>query len=203
MPIRCLSLGIKMNFIDLIGQRFGKQVVLERRPSTKFAKIGGTSNWLVKCDCGTEHVVSTTNLKKGFSCGCSKENFKLSGITRRLPGGQAAINCQIAKYKASALKRELGFKLSDEVFSEIIKKNCYYCGIEPRQLCTVKRSSGYQVQIKYNGIDRVDNSIGYEVDNCVPCCKICNRAKDVMSKDEFYNWISRVYEHSRPYEQEY
>jgi 5-methylcytosine-specific restriction endonuclease McrA len=27
------------------------------------------------------------------------------------------------------------------------------------------------------GIDRVDNSIGYTPDNCVPCCTQCNRIK--------------------------
>lgn len=41
----------------------------------------------------------------------------------------------------------------------------------------------------YNGIDRVNNDIGYIKNNCIPCCKICNRAKNSMSYDDFLNWI--------------
>jgi hypothetical protein len=45
----------------------------------------------------------------------------------------------------------------------------------------------------YNGIDRVDNFKGYEIDNCVPCCYICNYAKRDMSKDQFLAWVKRIY----------
>jgi len=46
----------------------------------------------------------------------------------------------------------------------------------------------------YNGIDRVDNAIGYLTDNCVACCKVCNRAKLQMSKNEFFDHIKKIYE---------
>ena len=36
----------------------------------------------------------------------------------------------------------------------------------------------------YQGIDRVDNTQGYHMVNCVPCCKKCNQAKLAMSKEE-------------------
>lgn len=47
----------------------------------------------------------------------------------------------------------------------------------------------------YNGIDRVDSSLGYTVDNVVPCCKLCNQAKNNLSKQEFVDWVKRVYDH--------
>ena len=32
--------------------------------------------------------------------------------------------------------------------------------------------------IKYNGVDRKFNKKGYEIDNVISCCKICNIAKN-------------------------
>ena len=46
----------------------------------------------------------------------------------------------------------------------------------------------------YNGIDRVDNTKGYQVNNCVASCFICNKAKGVMTQSEFLNWIQDLIE---------
>lgn len=34
-------------------------------------------------------------------------------------------------------------------------------------------------------IDIIDNNKGYIVDNIIPCCIVCNRAKGNMSLEEF------------------
>jgi hypothetical protein len=47
----------------------------------------------------------------------------------------------------------------------------------------------------YNGIDRVDNTRGYSIDNCVACCKQCNWAKRELPQQEFIDWIHRVSRH--------
>jgi len=52
---------------SLVGHRFGRLVV------TEFAGRGrGSVLWLCLCDCGNNHIVSGSNLKKGNtqSCGC-------------------------------------------------------------------------------------------------------------------------------------
>lgn len=49
--------------------------------------------------------------------------------------------------------------------------------------------------LKHNGIDRLNSSIGYEVDNCVPCCYICNRAKAQLDDKTFLNHITKIYNH--------
>ena len=36
-----------------------------------------------------------------------------------------------------------------------------------------------------NGIDRINNELGYVLDNCESCCYDCNIAKRVMIKDDF------------------
>lgn len=44
-----------------------------------------------------------------------------------------------------------------------------------------------------NGIDRVDNSLGYILSNVVSCCKICNYMKKDLSEQEFQDQCERVY----------
>lgn len=47
----------------------------------------------------------------------------------------------------------------------------------------------------YNGVDRVNNSDGYTIKNCVPCCAICNYAKRDLSETEFVAWARRLVAH--------
>ena len=47
-------------------------------------------------------------------------------------------------------------------------------------------------KFNYNGIDRVDNKIGYTLKNCVTCCKYCNNAKKDNDVDEFKEWLEYV-----------
>lgn len=57
-------------FPSLIGQRFGKLTVIEQLPSTKT----GQRRWRCICDCGGEHIATTSNLTHGktTNCGCKK-----------------------------------------------------------------------------------------------------------------------------------
>lgn len=48
-----------------------------------------------------------------------------------------------------------------------------------------------------NGVDRVDSSRGYDKENIVPCCKICNRSKSDMSESDFIAWGLRLGDHLR------
>ena len=43
------------------------------------------------------------------------------------------------------------------------------------------------------GIDRKDNTLGYTLENSVPCCPTCNFAKRGLSVIEFIEWARRVY----------
>lgn len=178
-------------FIDISGQRFGKLVAI-RVARRETRSNGGTSIlWECRCDCGNTHVVSRTSLYTARSCGCSHvEQAKRLGREKRKSVGHSARNKLMKKYEAQAEYRNLEWKLSTEQFNEITKQNCYYCGKEPSQIVNLRGCNGVYV---YNGIDRLDNSKGYSIENCVPCCGVCNKAKMVMSENEFSEWISRVY----------
>lgn len=179
------------NFRDLSGLRFGRRVVLKFVGVRQFGSPRAKQSvWLTRCDCGNEVEALAGSLRNGHSCGCLSR--EISGVSRRLPNGGAARNANIAKYKSSAKKRNLTWSISGRQFDIVTSQNCFYCGVEPKQVCRASQSSRQTSQVTYNGIDRVDNSRGYEVDNVVPCCKVCNRAKDIHSAEEFIAWAQRV-----------
>lgn len=61
------------NRLDLIGQRFGKLVVIEYAGTKTYANGNKFSLWLCKCDCGGTKIAIGVNLKRGTvtSCGCA------------------------------------------------------------------------------------------------------------------------------------
>lgn len=185
---------------DLTGQRFGRLTVIQ------FVKIQNRKAWfLCKCDCGNEvttaGVYLTGKKSRTRSCGCLLKEAEINNgrtvgrnnllgyiKTIKKPAGESSRNHLFYLYKYKADKRNIEFKLSIEEFAKLTKGNCYYCGAEPSQI-KEQKSTAYI----YNGIDRVDNTKGYVLDNCVPCCKMCNYAKSNMTMEEFLIWINRVY----------
>ena len=78
------------------------------------------------------------------------------------------------------------FDLSMADFMSFWQKPCFYCG----------------VAIETIGLDRIDNSRGYEIDNVVPCCPICNYGKLNRTFDEFIEYCQRMANHWNPLEKE-
>lgn len=74
-----------------------------------------------------------------------------------------------AQYQHSAKKRNIFWELTFEQFMIFWQKPCFYC----------------KANIISIGIDRVDNDKGYEIDNLVPCCYLCNRMKMDLPQIDF------------------
>jgi hypothetical protein len=81
-------------------------------------------------------------------------------------------------YKHKAKDRNINFNITEREYLNIIKNNCYLCG---------KTNSK-----KIIGIDRVDNNIGYELDNCKSCCKYCNYMKNKTDLNDFLTHIQKI-----------
>jgi hypothetical protein len=99
-------------------------------------------------------------------------------------------------YKTNAPKRGHNFLLSFEEFNNIISQRCYYCGEEPKEASKEllkARGDTHQPTIKYNGIDRIDPTKDYTLDNCVPCCSVCNYMKHTQQEEDFLNQIAKIY----------
>lgn len=71
------------------------------------------------------------------------------------------------------------FLISLEEFLELSSRPCFYC-------------NGY-LGDSGCGLDRVDNSIGYNIENVVPCCAHCNRMKSSLPLDMFLDKIKAIY----------
>ena len=87
-------------------------------------------------------------------------------------------------YRNHANERGFAFPITKEEFASIAMQPCAWCGTHADESLR-----------GFHGIDRVDNSRGYEVSNCVSCCKWCNRAKDVRSAEDFKRWAVRLGTH--------
>ena len=94
-------------------------------------------------------------------------------------------------YWAGAVKQGREFSLTPVEVDRIFGSHCHYCGLPPQtesKYRTVKN-------ITYNGLDRVDNGLGYVAGNVVPCCRFCNGMKSALPVDVFLGHIQRVSEH--------
>lgn len=100
------------------------------------------------------------------------------------------------EYKRNAKKRNIDFNLTFEEFDDITNKKCHYCNSEPKEISLkhIKRyGNSSQPNITKNGIDRLDNELGYNIDNCVPCCEKCNKIKRDMSLEDFIEQVNKIY----------
>jgi len=185
-----------MNAIDISNKRFGKLLVLYPTGNRKHSSI----EWLCKCDCGNEISIPLNSLTKKTeptrSCGCLRKDPIMNALKHKnrttyynIGYGVCSFNHIYLSYEKGAKRRNLEFNLTKEQFRELTNKNCFYCSSPPTNTFKLKFAYGECI---YNGIDRVDNSKGYNIENCVPCCKKCNLAKGTMTQDEFYSWVKNV-----------
>jgi hypothetical protein len=194
----CFRHNIKLpkakQYDDLVGLKFGRLTVISLSDyKTKQQK----KYWVCECICGNKTIVNTDTLKSGKtkSCGCLRdEKIRETGLNNKISELTLNKNTLYHHYMYSAKKRKIAFSLSYRDFYNLTSSNCYYCGIEPKQFYNYK-SKQRHLRILFNGIDRINSDIGYEIDNVVSCCKWCNYAKREKSYDEFLAHILRIYEH--------
>jgi hypothetical protein len=165
------------------GQIFNKLTVLRWDKSNK--------NWICQCQCGNI-VNSRANLlttNKHKSCkNCMEYNHFI------LPNNLGSKRHFYRQYIRGAKSRKHEFSLSFDEFMNIVNKNCFYCGDLPSTKCHAMNGKSSML---FNGIDRINNSIGYIKENCVSCCSICNRAKRDMLLEDWKLWINRITEFNK------
>ena len=160
--------------------------------------IGKNKTWLMKCTCGEiKRFWKYSAITKQKSCGCGTDKIGYTKEQRRM------LNSRLNSYKSAAKKRGFDWELSYEEFGKISQLNCVYCGSEPTIANYFENAPSLQREspnrdwskysIKFNGIDRIDSSMGYTSDNCASCCSKCNRSKSDMTFEEFKNHIQKIY----------
>jgi len=178
------------------GQRFSRLTVIKEDAGRNHAKLVMSE---CECDCGVTKLIARARLMRGHtqSCGC----LNLEKASGRINSARdafyedhdytdGALGSVYHYYKRNAKRRSLDFGLSRVEFIEIIQQSCYYCG----DVWSMSKATP-SGDVKYNGIDRVDNSHGYGIWNTVACCKNCNTAKGSMTHHEFTGWVNKVITH--------
>lgn len=173
---------------ELVGQRFGELTVEVQLPNERKHTV-----FLCRCACGKTVQVEGSALKTGHtrSCGCLRRYADM-GRMRRLPRGVASFRTVVSAYRRNAARRDVPFSLTEVQCLTLFEANCHYCDCPPYSSCgNVARFGSFA----YNGIDRIDPSLGYVTGNVVSCCPRCNVAKGRQTLDEFRRWIASVYSH--------
>ena len=137
----------------------------------------------------TNHAKASC-LKKGTTDSCGCQTPMKRSLNARKEFGEAAFQALYMQYKRNATYRNHEFSLDEETFRQITKMKCFYCGKGPSQISKSRFNNGDYV---YNGIDRIDSSMGYIESNVVPCCGQCNYAKRDLNIEEFYQWITNLF----------
>lgn len=168
--------------IDITGQTFGKLTALQHIRTDKIGAI-----WRCKCACGKIVEVVGFHLRNGNTKSCGSRECN----PRSLPLGEASFNTMYAQYKDGAKKRGYEFKLSRVEFNYIVQQDCAYCGEPPNHPWHAGSLLFNGVYLS-NGIDRINNNIGYIPSNCTSCCKVCNKMKYTLTKEEFISHCRKV-----------
>lgn len=135
-----------MKRIDIIGQRFGKLVVIASAEKSKWHQL----KWSCKCDCGNEKKVFGNDLKRGrtLSCGCANKHGMSN--TRLYKSWQQmldrCLNPNNKRYKDYGGR---GITICDR-----------WMKFENFHEDMGDRSS------KNHSIDRINNEDGYSLENC-------------------------------------
>lgn len=150
---------------------------------------------LFQCECGEQFFLRDTNTFDGW------DSIKCPWCKRRaIMPPNVGERYVMKRIKSDAARAGREFDLSLEQIKTLIHSPCHYCGGRNRNTINVKSKVKGQYLIKgfkYNGLDRKHNDVGYVIDNVVPCCVICNRAKNSMDYEAFLQWIEDMIQYRR------
>jgi hypothetical protein len=179
-------------FRDLTGEKFNYLTVIEKHVCMQKRDIR-RGKYKCICICGniTYHTPQRLISGRSISCGCTRKNRKIDdrimAIAKRV----------FATYKNNATNRGKDFKLKFEDWYYLITLPCFYCGAIGSNKAKDLGGGGKIISdfvLEYNGIDRVDNFVGYEYGNVVTCCRWCNSFKSDRTQDDFFNHVKILVE---------
>lgn len=107
--------------------------------------------------------VENTTRKKCKTCRERGKTYYKRHATPILETFKSNIHHRVLQYLKRARTKNIPVSISEARMMEIMKTPCVYCG--------------YVSKREFGGIDRMDNELGYEEGNVVPCCSWCNYRK--------------------------
>ena len=89
------------------------------------------------------------------------------------------VNPRLDAIKRAAITRGIAWNLTDEEAKIMLTSPCVYC-------------KHMDLEVRVNGIDRLDSARPYETANCLPCCKDCNYMKGTYDPVSFIEKCKKV-----------
>lgn len=128
--------------------------------------------------CGKEFQLLPKSLKVRFCGKACADKFHVGRFTgEKNPKWNGGIlSSHLSTYKRNARVRGIPCDLTREDIERLWQQPCNYCG----------------AAITKVGIDRVDSTKGYEQDNIVACCTLCNWMKRELPIDNFIAHVERI-----------
>ena len=109
------------------------------------------------------YLENKTDIQKRTTCYRKSNPEKTKRYNAK---GRRTSTSRFSRAKKQAERRGITFSLTLEQYLKSISSPCYYCD----------NRIGKPVQTS-TGLDRLDNSKGYELTNVVSCCWSCNRVR--------------------------
>lgn len=113
----------------------------------------------------TSSVLGLCNICK--PCMAERQRLYRLANLERIKIKKRSIKSRFTEYLSGSRKRSLVFELTFEEFEYLVTSKCHYCGQDG------------------HGVDRKDNSIGYTLENCLPCCSMCNFMKQDYTYEDY------------------
>lgn len=193
--VKPFEIGDKFNDLKIVD-------LLENHKSTSHQE------YKCKCICGAFQVIkhyqlirSTRPSKCCSKCSRVRQGIQRTATTRskipvNVPNQSPVFNMIYASIKRNALDRGLTWCLTKEDVAKLIFANCEYCDAPPSNVIKEHNRKCEQDDLVKNGIDRIDNSKGYTVENCATCCAKCNTLKGAITKEMVYKVAQLLTERS-------
>lgn len=147
-----------------------------------------------RCECGSTFIGTTSTIKQKteqfLELGTAGCKLCVNKVRRTNLPKVKYYRAILNDYKRNAYDRNYSFDLTDEECINLFESPCHYCGTLNSNSAKVGK-----LIINYNGIDRMNNSLGYTPTNVVSCCKQCNYAKNKYDYNEFIEHIEKIYKH--------
>lgn len=164
--------GTKVNSLSIIGKK--------------------GSNYNCICDCGRSCVVKCAYVKNGTRKDCKCSNMDSPSPGRKHIDAETSIYTGLTNQcRSAARQRGIEYSLSHSEYKSIVSMECLYCG-HPGDKRYSKRKGNSDLFIVANGVDRINNKIGYILENCVACCFTCNIIKNNQNVGSFIEQCKRI-----------
>lgn len=179
-----------MSTQNLVGQKFGKLLVLSRKrkllPNGKYLYIA-----TCKCDCGNikDFVANHVKYGRSKSCGCDKSHYKnTSGEKNPCFTGYKEIRGKMwNNIKKRAKDKGIDVSVTLQEIWELYEKQDRKCALTGLPICFDKNNGETTASL-----DRIDSSGGYTIDNIQWVHKDVNKMKNAYDIEYFIKMCKLV-----------